>query len=63
MGTTDHSMLLHEGLRLIVQREAARRLAGPRSRPRSRWPVYFGNMNCTCARSCQLAPSSGCTTL
>ena len=24
---------------------------------------YFGNMNCTCRRSCQLAPSSGCTTL
>jgi hypothetical protein len=24
---------------------------------------YFGNMNCTCARSCQLAPLSGCTTL
>jgi Arc/MetJ family transcription regulator len=24
---------------------------------------YFGNINCTCARSCQFAPSSGCTTL
>lgn len=26
MGTTERSALLHEGLRLIVQREAARRL-------------------------------------
>lgn len=44
MGTTDRSALLHEGLRLIVQREAARRLillggtmpdaqAPPRRRP------------------------------
>ena len=24
---------------------------------------YFGNMNCTCKRNCQLAASSGCTTL
>ncbi|MBX3643349.1 MAG: type II toxin-antitoxin system VapB family antitoxin [Rubrivivax sp.] len=27
MGTTERSVLLHEGLKLIVQREAARRLA------------------------------------
>lgn len=27
MGITERSVLLHEGLRLIVQREAARRLA------------------------------------
>lgn len=27
MGITERSMLLHEGLKLIVQREAARRLA------------------------------------
>jgi Arc/MetJ family transcription regulator len=27
MGTDERSVLLHEGLRLIVQREAARRLA------------------------------------
>jgi hypothetical protein len=44
MGTTDISVLLHEGLKLIVQREVARRLillggtmpnaqAAPRSRP------------------------------
>ena len=44
MGTTERSALLHEGLRLIVQREAARRLillggtmpdaqAAPRRRP------------------------------
>lgn len=44
MGTTERSALLHEGLRLIVQREAARRLillggtmpdaqAPPRRRP------------------------------
>jgi hypothetical protein len=26
-------------------------------------PDYFGNLNCTCARICQLAPSSGCTML
>jgi Arc/MetJ family transcription regulator len=44
MGTAERSVLLHEGLRLIVQREAARRLialggtmpdarAAPRRRP------------------------------
>lgn len=44
MGTTERSVLLHEGLKLIVQREAARRLIAlggsapdlklpPRSRP------------------------------
>lgn len=27
LGTTERSVLIHEGLRLIVQREAARRLA------------------------------------
>jgi SAM-dependent methyltransferase len=46
------------------RRRATMRSSSPTSRAvQWRAKLHFGNMNCTCSRNCQLAPSSGCTTL